>query len=153
MKKRVFIIILIVIFMLNIFSHMCVFAEGEEITQENWVQKAFAAVYSFLSEDTELDRDSTDVKERTIAQFLDLATNFIKGINKVLLVALFGISSIALSYIGIQYIWARGNPAGVQKAKKDLRTTFIAMGYGFGAFTIWKIAMAIVKVILETFAM
>ena len=153
MKNRFFIVILTTVYMFSVFSHMCVFADGDEVTQENWVQKAFAAVFSFLSEDTELDRDSTDLKEKTIANIFTLVSNVIRGINKILLVVLFGLSSISLSYVGIQYIWARENPGALQKAKNDLKTTFIAMGYGFGAFAIWRIAMAIVRMVLETFAM
>ena len=95
-----------------------------DITPDNWVQKAFGSAKSFLEEDTT------------------------RALNRILLVALFGISTISLSIIGVKYMTSGGTPHKKEEAKKNLHTLFIGMAYGFGAFIIWRVAMALVGMII-----
>ena len=73
-------------------------------------------------------------------------------INRVLLVALAGISTVALSITGIRYILSGGVPQQKENAKRSLRTIFTGMAIGFGAYMIWRIAMSIVTIIISAFS-
>lgn len=120
-------------------------ASGTSTDSESWVSDAFSAASSFFSEDV---NDEMGIIEKP----LDLFSNLVKAINKVLTVALAGISAISLSIVGIRYITSIADPNQKNKAKKDLHTTFRGMVYGFGAFFIWQIAMSIVRLIIKGFA-
>ena len=115
-------------------------------SQDTWVKDAFNAAGSFLKE---------DVKDPTgghLSKGLQIFINIVKGINTVLIVALFAISAIALAIDGIKYIMAGGSPEKVGKAKSDLVITFKGMAIGFGAYTIWRISMGVVVLIIEAFS-
>ena len=113
-----------------------------DITPDNWVQKAFGSAKSFLEEDTTTDDLGV------AGSLLDIFTKLIRALNRILLVALFGISTISLSIIGVKYMTSGGTPHKKEEAKKNLHTLFIGMAYGFGAFIIWRVAMALVGMII-----
>ena len=139
MKKIViFLIIVISIFTSQSFTYA---AESKE--NDNWVSDAFSATGKFLNETSE---DTIGIKKP-----FELFTNMIKAVNRILIVALAGLSMIALSVTGIRYILGGNNANQQSNAKSSLKTIFIGMAIGFGAFTIWKIAIAIVKIIIGTF--
>lgn len=125
---------------------------SSDVTESNWVKKAFSAAYSFLTEDVDLNSSSANAPEKMVGKILKLGRDIVKAINKVLLVALFGISTISISIIGVRYITSRGNPRAIERAKNDLHTTLIGMAYGFGAFLIWNIAMSIITIIIKSLA-
>ena len=122
------------------------------VTESNWVQKAFSAAHSFLTENIDLNSNSASAPEKMVGGMLTVFRDVVKAANKVLLVALFGISAISISIIGVRYILSRNNPTAIGRAKGDLHTTFIGMAYGFGAFIIWNIAMSIVTIIIKSLA-
>ena len=111
---------------------------------ESWVSDAFSAASSFFSEDV---KDEMGIIEKP----LDLFSDLVKAINKILIVALAGISAISLSIVGIRYITSIADPKQQGKAKHDLHKTVKGMAYGFGAFFIWQIAMSIVRLIINSF--
>ncbi len=125
---------------------------SSDVTESNWVKKAFSAAHSFLTENIELDSSTASAPEKMVVGFLTLFKNIVKAVNKILLVALFAISALSISVIGVRYITSRNNPNTIERAKRDLHTTFIGMGYGFGAFIIWNIAMSIVTIIIKSLA-
>ena len=139
MKKIAISIILITIFFIN--SNSQVYATDEN----TWVKDAFKATSDFLNEDT---TDYHGVLSPTFTFF----KNVIKAINRILIVALAGITTIALSVTGVRYMASGGNPHERDKAKKSLHTIFVGMAFGFGAYIIWQIAMAIVTIIIGSFA-
>ena len=110
----------------------------------SWISDAFSAASSFFSEDV---NDEMGIIEKPLNLFSDI----VKAINKILIVALAGISAISLSIVGIRYIISIDKPKQQEKAKDDLHTTFRGMAYGFGAFFIWQIAMSVVRLIIESF--
>ena len=139
MKKIViFLIIVISIFTSQSFTYA---AESKE--NDNWVSDAFSATGKFLNETSE---DTIGIKKP-----FELFTNIIKAVNRILIVVLAGLSMIALSVTGIRYILGGNNATQQSNAKSSLKSIFIGMAIGFGAFTIWKIAIAIVKIIIGTF--
>ena len=150
MKKRFckFLVGIIVIF--TILSNTYVYAD--EVTESNWVKKAFNAAYSFLKEDVNVDSSSASGPEKMVGSALKIFKDVIKAINIVLLVALFAISVVSISIVGIRYMMFGDNAKAVERAKSDLHTTFIGMAYGFGAFLIWNIAMTLVVTIIEVLA-
>ena len=75
-----------------------------------------------------------------------LFQNIVKAINRVLIVLLAGISTIALSVTGVRYLASGASPEQRDIAKQSLHTIFIGMAFGFGAFVIWRVAMAIVSI-------
>lgn len=115
-------------------------------SSDTWVKDAFSASSTFLNETT---KDTIGIKPA-----FELFQNLIKTVNRVLLIALAGISVIALSVTGIKYILEGGgvNPQRRGEAKNSLKTIFIGMLIGFGAFTIWNIAISVVKLIMQSFA-
>lgn len=114
--------------------------------QKSWVQKAFDATKNFLEGNGE--EPATGAVAEIGNSLLTEFNRIIKSINRVLIVLLFGISTISLSVTGIRYIFAADNPNKKEAAKHNLHTAFIGMAYGFGAFTIWSIAMQIIKIII-----
>ena len=108
-----------------------------------WVKDAFQASDTFLKENT--------VDTIGISKVFTLFKDMIKAANKVLTVGLAGLTIIALAVTGIKYILSGANPEAQGDAKKSLKTIFIGMVIGFGAFTIWKIAISIIKIIMGTF--
>lgn len=149
-------IVLIIMFLLN--SNSLVYAETKttkttEKTEESssedsdgdWVSKAFSAASTFMTEDT---KDFKGILSPTF----NLFQNIVKAINRVLIVLLAGISTIALSVTGVRYMASGASPEQRDIAKQSLHTIFIGMAFGFGAFIIWKIAMAIVSIMIAAFA-
>ena len=116
---------------------------GASSENANWVKDAVSATDSFLKEKT--------VDTIGISKVFSLFQSLVKGVNRILIVLLAGISIIALAVTGIKYI-AESNPTAKGEAKKSLKTIFIGMIIGFGAFTIWKIAMSIVDIIMGAFS-
>lgn len=153
--KKTFIKFLVNIFLLVLLSSQfyCVYADGSDaVTDSNWVQKAFTAAYSFLTESVDVESGSASEPEKMVGNILKIFREIVKFANIVLLIALFGLSAISISIIGLRYMWMGANPKALEKVKKDLHTTVIGMGYGFGAFAIWNIAMAIVVALIEALA-
>lgn len=145
MKKKILITLFTLIYILSIMPQNIVMASDSDVTEYNWVQKAFGAASSFLNEDAKIKDSSMDGKVLSAFQIL------IKAINRILLVALFGLSTISLSIIGVKYMVSGGAPHQKEQAKHSLHTLFIGMAYGFGAFAIWKVSMAIVKMVIGSF--
>ena len=132
--KKIVITFITVIFIVALQSSFTYAASSD-----SWVKDAFSATSTFLNENT------TDTIG--ISKPFKLFKNLIKAINKVLLVALAGMSIIALSITGIKYILSSSSPDRQGEAKKSLKTIFIGMIIGFGAFTI-----SIINIIIDTFA-
>lgn len=141
MKKIAISIILIIMFFIN--SNTPVYADSEGGT--DWVHEAFSATKSFLNEPT---KDFHGLFSTPFNLFKD----FIKAINRVLLVALAGISTISLSVVGVRFISSGAAPEQRMKAKESLKSTFMGMAIGFGAYIIWRLAMSIVTIILSSFS-
>lgn len=120
-------------------------ASEEKVTEDSWISDAFSATKSFLSENNV--KDPLGIAGGLLGLFKTL----VNIINRVLLVALAGISAIALSIVGIRYMNGFANPGQISRAKDDFRTVFKGMAYGFGAYFIWRIAMSIVSVIIGSF--
>ena len=108
-----------------------------------WVKDAFDASDTFLKENT--------VDTIGISKVFTLFKDLIKAANRVLIVGLAGLAIIALAVTGVKYILSGANPHAQEDAKKSLKTIFIGMVIGFGAFTIWKIAISVIKIIMGTF--
>ena len=119
--------------------------EKEEAEATSWISEAFAAVRNFFA-DTEVT-DDLGMLNPWMLVFGDI----VRGINRILIVALAGLSIISLSIVGIRYIISTYDPKAKGRAKKDLHIVFKGMFIGFGAFAIWKIAMSIIRLILSTF--
>ena len=111
----------------------------------SWVSEAFSATSTFMNE------KATDFKG-ILSPGFTLFKNIVKGINRVLIVLLAGISTIALSITGVRYLASGASPNQREIAKQSLHTIFLGMAFGFGAFAIWKIAMAIITIMIEAFA-
>lgn len=111
---------------------------------DDWVANSFSAAKEFLEEQTQ---NSWGIMK----PIFDFLKNLIKGANRVLFVALTGLSIIALSIVGVRYIASGASPGQREIAKQSLHTIFIGMAFGFGAFAIWKIAMAIIKIMIGAF--
>ena len=141
MKKIIISVIAIIIFLAN--SNPKVYAANT--TSDDWVGKAFSAAGGFLKEESKY---TTGLFNPMLSFFKSL----IKMINRVLLVALAGISTVALSITGIRYILSGGVPQQKENAKRSLRTIFTGMAIGFGAYMIWRIAMSIVTIIISAFS-
>ncbi len=141
MKKVLISLIAIIIFFAS--SNPKVYAAANT-TSDDWVGKAFSAAGNFLQEET---KDTTGY----INPMLNFFKSVIKMINRVLLVALAGISTISLSITGVRYILSGGVPQQKENAKKSLQTIFMGMAVGFGAYMIWRIAMSIVTIIISAF--
>ena len=140
MKKiKIFLLTVLLIACSQSFSY----ADGKA-SEGTWVQDAFTASDTFLKEDT--------VDTIGISKVFTLFKNMIKTANKVLIVALAGLAIIALAITGVKYIVGGANPNAQEEAKGSLKTIFIGMVIGFGAFTIWKIAVSIINIIIGTFA-
>ena len=144
MDKCKIYVFFISIFILAIIPTKYTYCASED---EKWVKDAFNATDSFFKEDfTQHDPLKLD------NWLLPFFTAIIKWINRILLIALFGLSAVALSYCGLQYILTADGPNQKLDARKNIRTTFIGMFYGFGAYAIWGIAMQIVKLIIGSFS-
>ncbi len=140
MKKILITINIIILFF--ICSNPSVYAAST--SDETWVKDAFEAASSFMGE------NPTDTIG--ISPLFSLFKDLVRAANRVLLVLLAGISTIALSITGVRYILAGASPDQQKVAKSSLKTIFIGMGFGFGAYVIWRIAMAIVGIFIGAFA-
>lgn len=149
MKKFINHFLICTICFMSIFSNTFVYAET--VTENNWVKKAFSAAHSFLTENVELDGNA-NAPEKMVGNMLTVFKDIVKAANKILLVALFGISAISISIIGVRYIISLNDSKAIKEAKEKLHTTFIGMAYGFGAFLIWNIAMSMVTIIIKSLA-
>ena len=121
-------------------------ADAKVTTSSTWVKDAFSAASNFFSE-----KEVTD-ELGMIEPWMIIFKNIVKGINRVLIVLLIGLSTISLAVVGIRYFMAAADPAQKGKAKTDLHIVFKGMIIGFGAFTIWKIVMIIVNVVIDSLA-
>ena len=130
-------IILTIVFLSSSNTHVYAANDG-------WVSKAFSAASTFMKEDT---KDFKGVLSPTFELFKDI----VKAINRILIVLLAGISTIALSVTGVRYLASGASPEQREIAKQSLHTIFIGMAFGFGAFAIWRIAMSIVGIIINSF--
>ena len=139
MKKILISFIFIIIFFIN--SNSLVYAAEDN---GNWVSEAFSATGEFLKEPTQ---DSLGVLNPIFKFFQGV----VKGINRVLLALLAGISTIALYVTGVRYMASGASPEQRETAKHSLHTIFVGMAFGFGAYVIWRIAMGIVAVIIGAF--
>ena len=110
--------------------------------QDDWITDAFYAVKKFFGENVE---DPIGI----VSTPLGLFKRIVQGVNRLLLVLLAAISTISLSIVGVRYLMAVNDSNQKVKAKDALHTTFRGMGFGFGAFFIWRVAMSIVEVILD----
>ena len=110
----------------------------------SWVSKAFSAASTFMNEPT---KDFKGILSPTFTLF----QNIVKAINRILIVLLAGISTIALSVTGVRYLASGASPEQRDIAKQSLHTIFIGMAFGFGAFVIWRVAMAIVSIMIASF--
>ena len=117
------------------------------IDSSSWIKDSFNATDSFINENATVPSGFGFINN-----LLDFFTNTIKAINYVLIVLLGVISIISISVTGVKYIMAADNPAKKGEARDRLHTVFKGMAFGFGAFFIWNISMAIVRVILTAFA-
>lgn len=154
MKKKILITLLLTVCMIAIMPKNIAMAtekrahSGEssssttsgEITEDNWIEKAFSATSTFLTKETTVE-DKLGV--------FDLFKKIVRAINRVLLVALFGLSTISLSVIGVRYMLSGARPEQKKTAVDSLHTLFMGMAYGFGAFIIWNISMSIVGFIIN----
>ncbi len=141
MKKKIIISIVSVILLIA-YSNQAVYA----VDANNWVSAAFSAAGSFLSE------SSVEDKLGIVSPVMKFATNLIQGANRVLLFLLAGVSMVALSVVGIRYIIEGTSPQRKGDAKKSLHTVFMGMFIGFGAYAIWRVAMAIVVLVIAAFS-
>ena len=121
-------------------------ASNEEVTPDTWLDQSFTAAKEFL------EQKETKDDLGWANPVLDIFRKLVNTANRVLLVALFGVSTVSLSIIGVRFMTSGASPAERQKAQRSLKTTFIAMAYGFGAFTIWRVAMAIINFIIKHMA-
>lgn len=138
--KKIYVPVILLITMFFISSNAPVYADGDG----NWVSESFSATSSFLNEPT---KDFKGI----LGGIFSFFQGFVKGSTRILLVLLAGISTIALAITGVRYIASGASPGQREVAKKSLHTIFIGMGIGFGAYIIWKIAMALVKIIIQSF--
>ena len=107
-------------------------------------RKSFSAASTFMNEPT---KDFKGILSPTFTLF----QNIVKAINRILIVLLAGISTIALSVTGVRYLASGASPEQRDIAKQSLHTIFIGMAFGFGAFVIWRVAMAIVSIMIASF--
>lgn len=121
------------------------FSSHRSSDDSTWVQNAFSSANGFLKEKPV---DETGVVKPIFKKFKDI----VKTINVILIVLLSGLSIIALSITGVRYIISGASPGQKEQAKKSLNTILIGMAIGFGAFIIWRIAMAIIGIFIETMA-
>ena len=138
--KKIFISINVIFIIFLICSGSFVYAADDS----SWVSEAFSATSKFLKEKP---KDTIG-----ISPAFELFKNIIQGLNRVLRVAWAGISTIALAVTGVRYILAGASPTEEKAAKKSLKTIIIGMAIGFGAYAIWRIAMAIVTIIISSFS-
>ena len=125
MKKSFSKLLVCIIVLLTLLSNTYVYAD--EVTESNWVKKAFSAAYSFLKEDIDVNSSSAGTPEKMVGSLVTVFRDIVKAVNIVLLVALFGISVISFSIIGIRYMMYGFSPKQSEKAKSDLHTTVIGM--------------------------
>ena len=137
--KKIFISTIVFFIIFSTSSITCVYAADDD-----WVSKAFSAASTFMNE------NATDFKGVLSSPF-EFFKNTVKAINRVLIVLLAGISTIALSVPGVRYLASGASPEQRDIAKQSLHTIFIGMAIGFGAFVIWKIAMGIVSIMISSF--
>ena len=146
--KKIFIstIAFIIIFLTSsITSVYATDKSGKSTADEgSWVSKAFSAASTFMNEPT---KDFKGILSPTFTLF----QNIVKAINRILIVLLAGISTIALSVTGVRYLASGASPEQRDIAKQSLHTIFIGMAFGFGAFVIWRVAMAIVSIMIASF--
>jgi hypothetical protein len=146
--KKIFIstIAFIIIFLTSsITSVYATDKSGKSTTDDgSWVSKAFSAASTFMNEPT---KDFKGILSPTFTLF----QNIVKAINRILIVLLAGISTIALSVTGVRYLASGASPEQRDIAKQSLHTIFIGMAFGFGAFVIWRVAMAIVSIMIASF--
>lgn len=150
MKNRILNICAILILFLFVVSFPNIVYSGNNTTATNeadysWVSDAFQATKSFFS-----DSEVTD-ELGMLEPWMIIFSDIVKAVNRVFIVALAGLSIISLAVVGIRYIMSAYQPDQKNKAKEDLHTVFKGMCYGFGAFTIWKIVMLVVRLIIESF--
>lgn len=141
MKKIISFFVITIMIIINCNS-LVLAAEGDNI-DSNWVGDAFKATGSFLNEET---KDTIG-----ISPIFETFQGIVKGINRILIIALAGISIISLSITGVRYIASGASPHQREAAHQSLRTAFIGMAFGFGAYVIWRIAMGIVAIIIGSF--
>lgn len=133
--KKVFISVLIIIFfILNTTSIV-------NAAASTWVKDAFSSTKSFLNQ--------TSVEEKLGFEndIFTFIKEMIKSINVILLIILGAVSTIAISVTGIKFILAAG-PGQKADAQKSLKTAFIGMCFGFGAYAIWSLGISIVMLIV-----
>ena len=143
MKKNVFLISFILTIVFSLLP--VTYVQAADDSDDSWVKNAFNAADSFLKEPV---KDDLGIANNVLKIFKKI----VRAINRILLVALFGLSAISLSVIGIRYMISGNAPHQRENAKKSLHTVLMGMVYGFGAFAIWRIAMSIVSLIIGTFA-
>lgn len=155
MKIKIILITIIATFLINFLYIIPVQANSQNTTQStgqttgggSWVQEAFQAAYDFFN-GTDDSIDNNEVANGA----LEIFKSIIKALNRILIVLLFGLSAISLSIIGIRYIVSGSSPGQREIAQKSLKTVFIGMLYGFGAFVIWNIAIQIIKLVIGSIA-
>lgn len=141
MKKIISFFVITIMIIINCNS-LVLATEGDNI-DSNWVGDAFKATGIFLNEET---KDTIG-----ISPIFETFQGIVKGINRILIIALAGISIISLSITGVRYIASGASPNQREVAHQSLRTAFIGMAFGFGAYVIWRIAMGIVAIIIGSF--
>lgn len=152
-NKKVLLKIALVFFIFNMFYFISYTSHAdadktetitEQVDSTSWITDAFSATRNFFSDEV---TDDLGFVEPWMVVFSDI----VRAINRVLIILLAGLSIISLTIVGIKYIMSPYQAARKEEAKQSLHTVFKGMGYGFGAFAIWKIVMSIVKVVIESF--
>ena len=152
--KKIILNVFIIFFTALIIQNSSVYAAGTQGQQSqgnsingSFVGEAFSATKEFLQED--LPEDDVGILTDSLLFFVKDA---IQGINRILIIALAGIGAIAISISGIKYMRAISSPSEAAEAQKMLKTTLRGLGYGFGAFIIWEVAMGVVRLIIDSLA-
>lgn len=150
MKNRILnICAILFIFLFIISLPNIVYSDNDKTTTDegdySWISDAFQAASEFFH-DSEVT-DELGMLEPWMIVFSDI----VRAVNRVLIIALAGLSIISLAVVGIRYIMSAYQPSQKEKAKEDLHTVFKGMCYGFGAFTIWRIVMLVVRLIIDSF--
>lgn len=114
---------------------------------DSFVSEAFRATGDFFKED--LPEDDVGIITDSMLYFIKRG---IQAFNRILIVALAGIGAIAFALSGIKYFISVSDPKKLKEARDTLNITLRGLGFGFGAFIIWEVAMGVVNLIIDAMA-
>lgn len=138
MKKIVFSIFIIITLIVSLNQITYAATEGSN----NFFSEAVDATKKFLNEDPK------DVPQGAEDAFSE-AKKIIVTINRILTVALLGLSIVALSVVGIKFIIGGADAKSKAQAKNDLKTVMIGLAFGLGAYTIWSLGISIINLVIK----